>query len=53
MYEDMVNSAPLIFVLSTGSDPTDALLRCAAEKGYEDKLHIISWGKDKVLSPSL
>eukprot|EP01135_Chromosphaera_perkinsii_P012097 Nk52_evm35s2579 gene=Nk52_evmTU35s2579 len=45
VYEDMVNTAPLIFVLSTGSDPTDALLRCATEKGYDDKLHIISLGQ--------
>lgn len=37
LYEDMNRITPLVFVLSTGSDPMGAFLRFAHDKGYTDK----------------
>ena len=37
LYDDMNKVTPLVFVLSTGSDPMGAFLRFAREKGYTDK----------------
>ena len=37
LYDDMSNITPLVFVLSTGSDPMGAFLRFAREKGYSEK----------------
>ena len=37
LYENMTNVTPLVFVLSTGSDPMGAFLRFAKEKGYSEK----------------
>ena len=37
LYADMTKVTPLVFVLSTGSDPMGAFLRFAREKGYTDK----------------
>jgi dynein heavy chain len=37
LYDDMTKITPLVFVLSTGSDPMGAFLRFAREKGYTDK----------------
>ena len=37
LYEDMNKITPLVFVLSTGSDPMGAFLRFARDKGYTDK----------------
>lgn len=37
LYEDMNRSTPLVFVLSTGSDPMGAFLRFAREMGYIEK----------------
>lgn len=43
-YADSSPTAPLVFVLSAGSDPTAALLQFAAECEMENRLHAISLG---------
>ncbi|XP_063222655.1 dynein axonemal heavy chain 6 isoform X2 [Bacillus rossius redtenbacheri] len=45
LYEDMTNVIPLVFVLSTGSDPFSAFQRFAVEKGFQDRIHSISLGQ--------
>lgn len=45
LYEDMNRITPLVFVLSTGSDPMGAFLRFARDKGYTDKVQSISLGQ--------
>ncbi|XP_064645339.1 dynein axonemal heavy chain 6-like [Lineus longissimus] len=45
LYADMAKVVPLVFVLSTGSDPMGAFLRFAKEKNYSDKLQAISLGQ--------
>ena len=37
LYADMSNVTPLVFVLSTGSDPMGAFLRFARERAYTDR----------------
>lgn len=41
----MSNITPLVFVLSTGSDPVSAFLRFAAETGNKDRINSISLGQ--------
>lgn len=38
LYEDMSPTIPLVFVLSTGSDPMNAFMRFAKEMNYTDRL---------------
>ncbi|XP_041356323.1 dynein heavy chain 6, axonemal-like isoform X2 [Gigantopelta aegis] len=45
LYQDMNKVTPLIFVLSTGSDPMGAFLRFAKEMGYSEKVQSISLGQ--------
>ena len=45
IYRDLDNKTPCIFVLSTGADPTGTLLRFARQKGYGDRMHIVSLGQ--------
>nr|CAB3238690.1 dynein heavy chain 6, axonemal-like [Phallusia mammillata] len=45
LYADMTSLTPLVFVLSTGSDPMGAFLRFAKERDYVDKLQAISLGQ--------
>ncbi|GCB71828.1 hypothetical protein scyTo_0001714 [Scyliorhinus torazame] len=45
LYQDMSNNVPLIFILSTGSDPMGAFLRFAKEKDYIERVLSISLGQ--------
>lgn len=45
IYADMDAFTPLIFILSTGADPTDALLKFAKDKNYGDRIGMISLGQ--------
>ncbi|KAJ3111626.1 Dynein heavy chain 6, axonemal [Phlyctochytrium bullatum] len=47
VYKDTTNKSPLIFILSTGSDPISALQKFAASKDINmlDRLHMISLGQ--------
>ncbi|KAK3599709.1 hypothetical protein CHS0354_037182 [Potamilus streckersoni] len=45
LYDDMNKVTPLVFVLSTGSDPMGAFLRFARERGYSDRILSISLGQ--------
>eukprot|EP00106_Octopus_bimaculoides_P013835 XP_014781277.1 PREDICTED: dynein heavy chain 6, axonemal-like [Octopus bimaculoides] len=45
IYNDMKKEIPLVFVLSTGSDPMNSLMRFAKEKNYSDRISAISLGQ--------
>ncbi|XP_054276499.1 dynein axonemal heavy chain 6-like [Macrosteles quadrilineatus] len=45
LYQDTSSVTPLVFVLSTGSDPVGAFLRFAAETGNKDRVQSISLGQ--------
>ncbi|XP_060697694.1 dynein axonemal heavy chain 6 [Hemiscyllium ocellatum] len=45
LYQDMSNNIPLVFILSTGSDPMGAFLRFAKERDYSDRVESISLGQ--------
>ena len=44
-YADSSSTAPLVFVLSAGSDPTATLLQFATEREMDNRLHAISLGE--------
>lgn len=44
-YEESSCTVPLLFVLSSGSDPTAALLQFADSRGYGSKISVISMGQ--------
>lgn len=46
--QESSNTTPLLFVLSTGSDPTAALLSFAQTMGYASKIAVISMGQGQV-----
>lgn len=45
IYADTDNCTPLIFVLSTGADPTLTLTKFAGEMGKADSLGVVSLGQ--------
>ncbi|XP_044515237.1 dynein axonemal heavy chain 6 [Gracilinanus agilis] len=45
LYQDMSSSTPLVFILSTGSDPMGAFQRFARESGYSERVQSISLGQ--------
>ncbi len=45
VFKDTSSTTPIIFVLSTGADPTSILLRFSEERKYSDRLHTISLGQ--------
>jgi len=45
LYRDMNNITPLVFVLSTGSDPMNSFLRFAKDMDYTEKIQSISLGQ--------
>lgn len=45
LYDNMNKITPLVFVLSTGSDPMGGFLRFAREKNYADRIQAISLGQ--------
>jgi dynein heavy chain len=47
-FADSTALSPLIFVLSPGVDPTDALRKLAAEKDMSSKLHTVALGQGQV-----
>ena len=46
-YDDSEPIMPLIFVLSSGSDPTVIFLTFAQEKGFAEKKMMLSLGQDQ------
>ncbi|KAM5227834.1 dynein axonemal heavy chain 6 [Ctenodactylus gundi] len=45
LYQDMSPSTPLVFILSTGSDPMGAFQRFARESGFAERVQSISLGQ--------
>lgn len=45
VYNDTDVKTPLIFVLSQGADPTSSLIKFAKDKGFSEKLNVISLGQ--------
>eukprot|EP00397_Hematodinium_sp_SG-2012_P000140 GEMP01000140.1.p1 GENE.GEMP01000140.1~~GEMP01000140.1.p1 ORF type:complete len:2733 (+),score=458.69 GEMP01000140.1:292-8199(+) len=44
-FADSKSTAPMIFILSAGADPTQALIKLAHSQKYQDRLHFISLGQ--------
>ncbi|KAL3319655.1 Dynein heavy chain 6, axonemal [Cichlidogyrus casuarinus] len=45
LFEDMNNVTPLVFILSTGSDPMNTFLRFARERNFQDRTKAVSLGQ--------
>ncbi|XP_044910410.1 dynein axonemal heavy chain 6 isoform X5 [Felis catus] len=45
LYQDMSYNTPLVFILSTGSDPMGAFQRFARDSGYSERVQSISLGQ--------
>ncbi|KAH0794512.1 Dynein heavy chain family protein [Histomonas meleagridis] len=46
-FNDTSNDIPLLFILSQGADPRELLERFAQQKGYSNKLKVISLGQGR------
>lgn len=44
-YKDTDRKTPVVFVLSTGADPTQFLMKFVHEKKMQDRMSIISLGQ--------
>jgi len=45
VFSDLNKTTPCIFILSKGADPTNMVLRFAGERGYADRIHLVSLGQ--------
>ncbi|XP_044766447.1 dynein axonemal heavy chain 6 [Coccinella septempunctata] len=45
LYQDTSNTVPLVFILSTGSDPFGSFMRFATEMGFSKRVQSISLGQ--------
>lgn len=45
LYDNSTNKSPVIFILSTGADPTTQLFNLAEELGMDDEMTSISLGQ--------
>ncbi|CAH8560243.1 unnamed protein product [Schistosoma turkestanicum] len=45
LYKEMDRSTPLVFILSTGSDPMNQFQKFAKEFGYLERVHAVSLGQ--------
>ncbi|KAL7754338.1 hypothetical protein RI367_000319 [Sorochytrium milnesiophthora] len=45
VFNDLNSMTPLVFILSTGSDPVSGLLKLAASMKYSDRVNMISLGQ--------
>ena len=45
VYQDSVNTSPIIFILSQGADPTIMVLKFAEDHKYRDKMAMLSLGQ--------
>ncbi|XP_067125111.1 dynein axonemal heavy chain 6 isoform X2 [Centruroides vittatus] len=45
LFQDMSKITPLIFILSSGSDPMSAFLKFASKKDYLDRIYMVSLGQ--------
>ena len=47
-YKDTDRRTPIVFILSTGADPTGILFRFATDMKYRERLRVISLGQGMV-----
>ena len=45
LFQDSHKLIPIIFVLSTGADPTNALLKFGKECKFDEKIHVTALGQ--------
>jgi len=45
VFKDSSNKTPLVFLLSAGADPTDAIIAFAQQQGFARRLTLISLGQ--------